>query len=475
MIMERRPDTLLLIGHGSQDPESIAEYHQFARRLSERLGMPVQPCFLEFADPPIAAGIEACVAAGAGRVVALPLFLGPAGHQKNDVPALLNWARVRWPAIRFDYGTPLGAQYPIVAALAQRATEATRAAPAITNGETALLLVGRGSRDPDSNSEVQKIARLLWEGRDYGWVEAAFHSLTGPDVSQGIERCVRLGARRVVVLPYLLFIGRIAAQIEAQTRAARARYPDVEILVGAHLGDHDGVIEAVAQRYEEALAGTAAMTCDLCKYRRPMTGFEDEYGLPQLSDHHHGMRGVHGGVSHRHGAVPELRVPPPWRQGGLAAGAAPMPAALLQYGADGRVAWDQVWSGFCELAIAGGPPHRGALLEPVPPETVAADPAGYQRALAELERGLRMVTGLPVVRSAAPGWIGVECAGEEMALWMLRVIVVENISARREGRALFLPAGPGFRLEHEIKNVITAVAKTHHYWQEHLTDAPDYG
>ena len=54
-----------------------------------------------------------------------------------------------------------------------------------------------------------------------------------------------------------------------------------------------------------------------------------------------------------------------------------------------------------------------------------------------------------------------------MAVWLLRAIVVENVSVRREGATLFLPAGPGYRVEKEIKNVITAVAKTHHYWAEH--------
>jgi sirohydrochlorin cobaltochelatase len=51
---------------------------------------------------------------------------------------------------------------------------------------------------------------------------------------------------------------------------------------------------------------------------------------------------------------------------------------------------------------------------------------------------------------------------------MLRAIVVENVCVRREGSVLFLPAGPAFRMEKEIKNVITVVAKTHHYWTEHL-------
>src|ERR1700760_529037 len=96
-----------------------------------------------------------------------------------------------------------------------------------------------------------------------------------------------------------------------------------------------------------------------------------------------------------------------------------MGSAGLKYGSDGSVAWDEIWGGFCDLALAGGPPHRGTLLEPVTPEAVRADPDGYQRVLAELERGIRMVTKLPVVASQSPGWIGVQCDSEDMALWLL--------------------------------------------------------
>lgn len=72
-----------------------------------------------------------------------------------------------------------------------------------------------------------------------------------------------------------------------------------------------------------------------------------------------------------------------------------------------------------------------------------------------------------MVTDATPGWVGLVCPQEEMAIWLLRAIVVENVSVRREGSTLFLPAGPAYRIEKEIKNVITAVAKTHHYWTEH--------
>jgi len=161
-------------------------------------------------------------------------------------------------------------------------------------------------------------------------------------------------------------------------------------------------------------------------------------------------------------------LPPRYRDPEVAVSAAPMGAAALRYDESGEVAWNEVWGGFCELALAGGAPHRGTLLEPVPEDAIAADAKRYAWVLDELERGVRQVTGLPVRRSDVPGWIGMECADEEMALWLLRAIVVENVTVRREGAVLWFPAGPDFRLEREIKNVITVVAKTAHYWQEHV-------
>ncbi len=158
---------------------------------------------------------------------------------------------------------------------------------------------------------------------------------------------------------------------------------------------------------------------------------------------------------------------PPRYRNGQSVSAAPMGTALMRYNDDGQVAWDEMWTSYCDLALAGGPSHRDTLLEPVPPDEVRAALEDYERVVAEIERGLRLVTGLPTVRSEKLGWVGLRCTDEEMALWMLRAIVVENVCVRREGTVLFLPAGPTFHLEKEIKNVVTVIAKTHHYWTEH--------
>jgi len=151
--------------------------------------------------------------------------------------------------------------------------------------------------------------------------------------------------------------------------------------------------------------------------------------------------------------------------------ATPMGSAPLRYDGDGQVAWDQVWTDFCDLALAGGPPHRGTILEPVDPAEILAKPHDYALVVAEIERGLRLVTeGLPTVPGPVPGWVGLRCPDEATAAWLARAIETENVSVRREGAVLSLPAGPRFRQEEEIKNVVTAVAKTYHYWREHRED-----
>jgi sirohydrochlorin cobaltochelatase len=147
----------------------------------------------------------------------------------------------------------------------------------------------------------------------------------------------------------------------------------------------------------------------------------------------------------------------------------PMGSAGLKYGPDGKVAWDQIWGSFCDLAMAGGPPHKGKLLEPGSREAIDAAPSRYEEVVDEICRGITLASELPAQPSAHAGWVSVDCYSETMASWLLRAIVMENVAARSEGRALLLPAAPHFRLDKEIKNVITVIAKTTHYWMGHMS------
>lgn len=145
-----------------------------------------------------------------------------------------------------------------------------------------------------------------------------------------------------------------------------------------------------------------------------------------------------------------------------------MGSASLRYDADGLVPWDQIWTSFCDLAMAGGPPHRGKLLEATPAESIAKSPDRTAAVVLEIRRGIGLASGLTTLDSPYPGWVAIACDDESMAAWLLRAILVENVVVRREGSVLYVPAGPEYRVEKEIKNVITSVAKTVHYWRAHL-------
>src|SRR6476469_8241662 len=61
-----------------------------------------------------------------------------------------------------------------------------------------------------------------------------------------------------------------------------------------------------------------------------------------------------------------------------------MGSAGLKYDRDGKVAWDEIWGSFCDLAMAGGPPHKGTLLEPAAPEEIEAHPNRYRWVVEEI-------------------------------------------------------------------------------------------
>lgn len=148
--------------------------------------------------------------------------------------------------------------------------------------------------------------------------------------------------------------------------------------------------------------------------------------------------------------------------------AASMSSAPFVYRDDGRPDWGAMWQGFCELALYGGPPHRGeedALRAVEQPLEVPANPE--IDAIAEIRRGIFETTGL-FSEPAEPGWLAVTCRSKKMAAWMAASIILENVDARCDEERLLVPAHPSFRLKNEVKSVITVVAKCNHYWQAHI-------
>jgi sirohydrochlorin cobaltochelatase len=292
---------LLLVGHGTRDDSGAEAFRDFVALLRERLdGTPVGGGFIELSPPPLADAVSELVAQGARRFAAVPLVLVSAGHAKGDIPAALAREKERHPGTSFRYGRPLGPHPALLSVLERRLDEVLDPAE---RAETTVLLVGRGSTDPDANAEVFKVARLLWEGRGLAGVETAFVSLAAPDVPGALDRCRLLGARRVVVLPYFLFTGVLPDRVVEQSTAWAAEHPELEVRNAAVLGATEELAELVLERYRETQAGDLRMNCDTCVYRIALPGFEDRVGAPQQPHHHPddpGHQHGHGPHTHSH-------------------------------------------------------------------------------------------------------------------------------------------------------------------------------
>jgi sirohydrochlorin cobaltochelatase len=276
---------LLLMGHGSRDHRAIEQFYQFFEKTKEAFyPIPVSGGFLEFASPDLKTAVKDLIKPSVKHIVIVPLVLLGAGHQKTDGPQLIHELRHIYPEIKFSYASALGIHPLVLSVYKDRVADSLSKLPADNRG---LLIVSRGSTDPDANSDLYKIARLISD--DYKMpclVEPAFISLAKPSVKDGLDRLYLLGARNITVVPYFIFTGILFNRIIRQA-SDWASQKNVNISFGAELKDDDAMIELIRYRYENALSQNNYVNCDLCAYRVPMAGYEDKH-VKAIHAHVHG-------------------------------------------------------------------------------------------------------------------------------------------------------------------------------------------
>lgn len=292
----------LFIGHGSRDTDGNQEFLEFVDKIRPRAPeQHFEACFLELTTPTIADGIDACVQQGAERIVVVPIILLAASHVKLEIPESLDAARKKYPNVEIVYGRNIGLHEQIIDLLTDRFQEQVATFTKETIHETAIVLMGRGSSDPDANGDLYKLARQVWERTGVLTVEVCFTGITFPSLSDGIHRALSLGATRVVVVPYFLFTGVLIKRMEGILQEINARHPSVPMYMAEYFGMHSRLVDIVLDRREEALQGQAFMNCDLCKYRK-LVSHEHSHDHGDKDTHHHddGDDHNHGHDSHGH-------------------------------------------------------------------------------------------------------------------------------------------------------------------------------
>ena len=293
---------IMICGHGSRSEAAVAEFRGLAEQIAGRYpDNPVEFGFLEFARPIIRDGLDALIQKGASHILAVPGMLFAAGHVKNDIASVLNsYSAERNGSgtdIKIEFARDLGIDPKMLAAAKARIEQAEQSAPTgIGREETLLMVVGRGTSDPDANGNIAKISRMLGEGMGFGWSETCYSGVTFPLVAPGLEHAVKLGYRRIVVFPYFLFTGILVDRIYTITDQVAAAHPSVEFVKAPYLGAHERVVDTFIDRITGITTGDNNMNCLTCLYREQVVGFESRVGQPQHSHHHH-VEGIGTGNS----------------------------------------------------------------------------------------------------------------------------------------------------------------------------------
>jgi sirohydrochlorin cobaltochelatase len=331
---QQRP--LLMIGHGTRDEQGREAFLDFAKAYQALdRSRPVVPCFLELTGPTIQEGVDQCVEQGYTELSALPILLFAARHNKFDVTNELDRARARHPQVKFYYGRHFGITPGILDLWRDRLAELDQPSQALPvsqlnaegsnlqtnlilgNGyteqqaasastalrkDTVLLFVGRGSSDPDANSDVYKMARLLWEGSGYQTVETCFIGITHPRLEEGFRRARLYQPKRIVVLPYFLFTGALVKKIFDITAQQQEQFPEISMTCLPEMGIHPQLLSILREREIETQLGQVQMNCEMCKFRQVAVGKGADHG--HSHDHHsHGHDHPHShGHNHSHPA-----------------------------------------------------------------------------------------------------------------------------------------------------------------------------
>lgn len=291
-------DGLLLVAHGTRSAAGVAEAVALGDAVAAgRPDLEVGLGFLELADPPAGPVLDALVERGCRRITVQPLMLLAAGHGKSDVPALVLEGRARHPAVDFSFGSPLGVVPELLAIAAARLA-------AVGGTGLPLLLMARGTSDPDANAESVRAGRLLAEWTGAPDVEVGFTGVTWPSVPDALDRMARLGHRRIAAYAWFLATGKLIERARDHIAGFTAA-TGVDVVDAGYFGPDPNLVPVIGRRRDEAVAGVHRTNCDTCSYRAAWPGLEERAGQPvgvgssllaaaHRAGHSHGHGHTHG-------------------------------------------------------------------------------------------------------------------------------------------------------------------------------------
>lgn len=253
-------DAVLYICHGSRVKKGCDQAIEFIERSKSKIDVPIQEvCFLELAEPTIEQGFKRCVEQGATRIAIVPILLLTAGHAKVDIPEEIHKVYQHYPHIKVVYGTPFGVDNQIVDILIERIKETE----VTIKKDAMVLLVGRGSSDPEVKKDFHEIAQRLAHKGGFQHVDTCYLAATTPKLLDGLKQASESNYSQVFVLPYLLFTGILMNEI--RTELKKWNKAEQEFILANYLGYHDR-LSNILQNQVNKLLNSQGNEYDVYRY-----------------------------------------------------------------------------------------------------------------------------------------------------------------------------------------------------------------
>ncbi len=275
--MIEKKKAVIIVGHGSRVQQANKEFECFVDQWKQYItGHEIAHAYIELAQPDLKTALDR-MASTSSEVIVLPFFLFAAGHVKNDLPLAVAEARKNFPQVQFGVAVPLGVHPNMVRLTATRLEEASRQLNK-KKEKTSVLMIGRGSSDPDANSDFCKLVRMLEETSPYAKIDYCFIAIVKPKVEEALERLVRDAPEAIILQPYLLFPGRLVQQLEELVIPYVERYPWISFKISKTLGEDPLIFDLLKERLTDLEYGGKPLPCDTCQYRVPLNHIQEKVG-----------------------------------------------------------------------------------------------------------------------------------------------------------------------------------------------------
>lgn len=242
---------ILLCGHGSRSTEAATEFQCLTDKVQKKMpAHHVTGGFLEFNQPTIKDALQKIYDQGIKEIIVQPVTLYNAGHTKKDIPEILALFQKNHPDVQLHYGLSLGLG-PSVIKTAVNAVESVM--PDGDREDFKLLVVGRGAKDRAISDQTIKLCQKLHENLAFGDSRYCYSFENTPLLNSALEQAALSHYHHVVILPFLLFSGRLLSDIRAEVDIAAQKYPAFTFHKAPHLGPHDFIADAVFDRIKDAM------------------------------------------------------------------------------------------------------------------------------------------------------------------------------------------------------------------------------